>query len=198
MSVRQVEDGDGDGDGDEALNELTEDAGLRARLKQLVMDHRSRQEWREVASLVELERRVDSMLVATEDKVVVGKREGQEEGADGDGDDDDDELERGGDDADDSQPARAKSAAVTTTSLPDKIRSSMSQISSIFSGIFQTLLVLMESGSVGGPETFTPEEKAKATKRSKDFNVRLSRMAFELKQKVVRCTSTAPIKVLFK
>ena len=71
----------------------------------------------------------------------------------------------------------------------EKISHSLTQISGTFSQIFQAFLVLMEEAHMAEVSRFSPAEKEKVNKRAKEFEIRLKRSTFELKQKVCR-TST--------
>ncbi len=173
---------------DEALSQLTGSSSLRAKLKQLILDQRSRIEFREVSTLAELEERVDELVVVA-DEALGNEEEEKEEGS---------ELEEQFTDEDlvedeDRKVGAEKQAGKATNQkskigggeveLPVRISRSMGQISGTFASIFQTLLVLIESGTLDGCKILSPEEEDRVTRRCKDFEVRFGRMTFELKQK---------------
>lgn len=73
----------------------------------------------------------------------------------------------------------------------EKITMALSQLDATFSQIFQALLVVIDNPSAAGQVTIcvgvgNHAEIERATKRSREFEVRLKRLAFELKQKVMK------------
>ncbi len=163
-------------DGADNLDMLTDDAAMRARLRQLIMDQASKRELLESTCLSDLEGEVDRMLLAADKKSDSNAEIAQENVIQyfGKEEEEVEEMEY----IDDSQPCLPRTQNVT---LSQKIGSNLEQISRIFSSIFQALLVILRSGSANNLSSL---EESRATKRSKDFEVRLGRLGFELKQKV--------------
>ena len=71
-------------------------------------------------------------------------------------------------------------------STAEQIRTGLAHVDVTFSRIFQALLVLIDNptSSSNSARAGSPE-KERVSRRSREFNVRLKRIAFELKQKVL-------------
>jgi hypothetical protein len=77
-----------------------------------------------------------------------------------------------------------RSTAKDMQSSQSKIEAMLKNIGLVFTNIFEALLVLTEKGA-----EVEPAELQRLSKRSKEFEVRLNRMVFELQQKV----TTSPL-----
>ena len=175
-------------DDDDALDEISGgDPGFKARLQQMVMDQRDRFYERIMAKdneEDEFEREAERTEV-----IESVSREGNEK-----------------------SPVRAKAAKKKVSgpqsppksakqapssnqfSLPklsnrEKVTSCLKQISASFSRVFQALLVLLENPS--SHVANSPLEAERASKRSREFDSRLSRMSFELKQKICQVRASS-------
>jgi len=81
--------------------------------------------------------------------------------------------------------ASVKTNRKAYVSTADQIRTGLAHVDVTFSRIFQALLVLIDNptSSSNSARAGSPE-KERVSRRSREFNVRLKRIAFELKQKV--------------
>ena len=82
--------------------------------------------------------------------------------------------------------ASVKTNRKAYVSTGDQIRTGLAHVDVTFSRIFQALLVLIDNptSSSNSARAGSPE-KERVSRRSREFNVRLKRIAFELKQKVL-------------
>lgn len=132
---------------------------LRERLKRLLSENANDELLRNVSSLSELERKLDQVLCFEPGNSIKSRHVVHDEPS-----------------SRTRSPQPAASSAIVR-----QIDSAIGQISELFSRIFQALLNLSSSRGDSFNENAI---EVKASRRCKDFDARLKRMTFELKQKV--------------
>ena len=91
------------------------------------------------------------------------------------------------DDTPNPQRSVVKKATTNPLSKAEKVKQSLGSVSEVFLQIFQALLLLLQHQNPVAQQQLANDSKAereRLSRRSKEFEVRLNRMVFELKQKV--------------
>lgn len=155
-----VEDGN-----DEALEAIADSPSDLIRMKLARLEERRR--------FFQKRAEEDILETGNDDHEAVGESEEEEE-------DEDEQVVQGS--------SAVKTAASKSRSdgmdVAARISHSLFQISGVFSQVFQAFLALMEEAHIAEVSKFSPAEKSRISKRAAEFEIRLKRRTFELKQKV--------------
>ncbi len=156
---------------DDGIDELVpheDDGDLRARLREIILEQR--ETFGHVTSLCDLEDKLDGMI-RVHQKSPNNNREKKEPEA---------------------RNSRHSKPLGSLKEVSERISVMLEQhISATFSQIFQALLVILKSQQhLANNECEDTEEAAVFSRRSKEFEVRLGRITYELRQKVQNSAST--------